>query len=143
VVIVLKVPLLVLSVAVALVFSAESLAAVKAADPGSRVDVTIDIFDTTSRDRYGLAYVIYLMKQSDYTHSGFMNDPVEVSVGDVARFNVRNKGKKAHILKVFGVTRTVKPGAKAVFIVSLLKRDSFPYVIDKGTKGFKGIFLVN
>jgi hypothetical protein len=149
VVLVLKVPLLVLSLAMALVFSAQPLAAVNATDRWSRLDpiVTIHIFDTTSRTRFGRAYetLLWSLQQQRYCRGDCYNiDWIDVRVGQVARFKVTNKGKKPHSFQVFGrKIKMLRPGATATFTVPLLKRGSFPFVIDDGTKGFKGIFLVN
>ena len=51
----LKAPLVICAVAVALVCSAASLAAVKTTGPGSRIDVFVNIFDKTAKTRYGQA----------------------------------------------------------------------------------------
>jgi hypothetical protein len=141
----LKVLLFVLTAVVALAIPASSLATAKTTGPGSRLDVTIDLFDTTSKERYGQAFVVYLMTQSDYRGGLelFITDWTEVTRGEVAKITLRNKGKKLHTFKLFGTTKKVHPGRQAVFIKQLLKRGLFPYQMDKGTKGYKGIFTVN
>jgi hypothetical protein len=136
----LKVPLVVFAVAVALVSSAAAFAAVKTTGPGSRLDVTVNMFDTR--------HDILLMTQSDYKGGLelYMTDWIDVTRGEVARFTIYNKGKKLHNFKVFGKVRTkpIKPGRTATFIVPLLKRGVFPYMSTlNANKGLKGIFTVN
>ena len=141
----LKVPLLLITVAVEMVFSAAPSATT---GPGSRLDVYVHITDQN--------FIIGLYTQSDYKggQEMYLTDPTEVMRGEVARFNVLNVGKKPHNFTVFGhTTKTLKPGGKigtcpkatcSVFLVPLTKRGTFPYKVTiNGNKGLRGTFLVN
>jgi hypothetical protein len=131
-----KFPLLVLAAAVALVFSATSLATT---GPGSRVDVYVHITDKN--------FITELLTQSDYRggQEMYLTAPTEVVRGEVARFDILNVGKKDHNFSVFGkTTAMLKPGGKATILVPLVTRGQFPYVSKgKGTPTLRGVFLVN
>ena len=65
--------------------------------------------------------------------------------GEIAVFNVWNKGKRPHSFSLLGKkTGALRPGRKAEFSVALLRRGSFPYesTVDKGNRKFHGLFLV-
>jgi plastocyanin len=135
-----KAPLLFLSMAAALAFSAASLAAVKAIDPERRLDVTVTIFDKRME--------VMLLRQAECKGGGgcYMTEWVDITVGDLARFTIVNKGTKPHDFKIFGKVRTtaIKPGHKTTFIMSLNKRGQFPYLSTlNGNKGLRGTFSVN
>ena len=56
-----------------------------------------------------------LYTQSDYKGGSelFFTEWSEVSRGEVARFNITNKGSKPHKFKVFGkTTKAIKPGPR-------------------------------
>jgi plastocyanin len=136
----LKVRLLILSAAAVLVFSAESFATIKTTDPGSRLDVTVSMFDSR--------HDILMMAQNDCkrAYGCYMTDWIDVTVGKIARFTIFNRGTKPHNFKIFGKVRTtaIKPGHKASFIVRLERRGVFPYFSTlNGNKGLRGVFTVN
>jgi hypothetical protein len=65
--------------------------------------------------------------------------------GVIATFLANNLGKKPHNFTVFGKkTKTIMPGKQARFTVTLTYRGQFPYrsTLDKGKKGFRGVFTV-
>ena len=62
--------------------------------------------------------------------------------GEVAIFDVKNKGKKPHNFVAFGKkTPTLRPGGHARFKVALIRRGKFPFqsTLDKGKRAFRGV----
>ena len=65
--------------------------------------------------------------------------------GEVAIFDVKNKGKKPHNFVAFGKkTPTLRPGGHARFKVALIHRGKFPFqsTLDKGKRAFRGVLKV-
>jgi hypothetical protein len=65
--------------------------------------------------------------------------------GVIATFIANNLGKKPHNFVLFGKkTKTLLPGHQARFTVTLTVRGEYPYksTLDKGKKGFSGVFTV-
>ena len=125
--------------ALALVFSASSLAVGKTTGPGSRLNLYVIITDQKiSLDLFAL---------SDYAGANELyEEPLQdVKRGDVALVVVENRGKKPHNFALLGEkTALIKPGGKARFTVSLLARGSFPYSSSTSgtTKDLKGKLIV-
>ena len=120
----------------AALFSATSLATT---GPGSRLQVVVKITDQK--------VVMGMYTLSDYAGPSeqFVTGPYDVTRGQVAQFIVWNTGKKEHNFTIFGKkTPNLKPGKRATFTVSLLRRGEFLWqsTLDKGKKGFKGRFYV-
>jgi|HubBroStandDraft_1064217.scaffolds.fasta_scaffold479463_1 hypothetical protein len=64
--------------------------------------------------------------------------------GVIANFEIVNVGKEPHSFSLLGKqTPVLRPGGKASFTVTLLRRGAFPYrsTADKG-KVFRGYFIV-
>jgi hypothetical protein len=118
--------------------SGVSLAARETTSPGL-APVTVYVTET---DR-GITYtmwqsVIYEGQPSQVVASALLR-------GEVAIFQVSNKGKKRHNFSAFGkTTPKLASGAKARFKVALIHRGTFPYrsTIDKGKPGFRGVLKV-
>ncbi len=65
--------------------------------------------------------------------------------GQLATFEVTNKGKRPHNFAAFGkATPKLAPGGKGHFKLVLLRRGRFPYesTLDKGKRGFRGTLTV-
>jgi hypothetical protein len=64
--------------------------------------------------------------------------------GDLATFIVINRGKKPHGFTFYGhKIRSLGPGKRTRFTVTLLRRGSFPYAATPGRgKAFRGVFPV-
>ena len=107
---------------------------------------------TTAPGKHVLVYFVINDKKIAYeilrTTAGGGNNELflekYVVRGDFATFYVINRGHKRHGFTFYGhQIPPLKPGTRAHFSASLLRRGSFPYAstTDKG-KAFKGVFPV-
>jgi hypothetical protein len=122
---------------VALTFSGASLAARETTAPNSGPLIVY----VTLTDK-GIHYTTW---QTFYAEGEPSTAPSVLLRGLDTIFRVSNTGKKNHNFTAFGKkTTTLKPGAKAHFKVVLLARGKFRYesTLDKGKKGFRGVFIV-
>jgi hypothetical protein len=122
--------------ALALLVSAASLAKGTTTAPGKHVLVYFVINDKK------IAYEILRTTAGGGNNELFLEK--YVVRGDFATFYVINRGHKRHGFTFYGhQIPPLKPGARARFSASLLRRGSFPYAstTDKG-KAFKGVFPV-
>jgi hypothetical protein len=118
------------------VCSSASLAVPKTTAPGQDVSVYFVISDKK------VAYEIFRHAAGGATDQLFPEK--YVLRGDRATFIIINRSKNPHGFTFFGhKIRVVKPGKRAHFSVTLLRRGSYAYVATtSGKKAFKGKFPV-
>jgi hypothetical protein len=134
---VVRVPLGVTAIALALAIVAVSTAAVTTTAPSTRITVLVRVGDK------GISTpATYQWQGSDTLVP--LPPGSAVPRGDFATFNVVNYGKKPHNFTILGrKTPTIRPGRRASFNVLLKRRGNFTYssTLDKG-KAFRGVFSV-
>ena len=121
-----------------LAFPSGSLASRRTTQPGSTIRVFVTVTDK------GITYTAF-EEMSTGGQTGLIPARGGGIRGDVAIFRVRNRGKKPHNFVLLGKkTGRISPGRTSSFAVLLLRRGSFPFesTLDKGKRGFRGIFVV-
>lgn len=124
------------ALALTLLCSSASLAGSRTTQPGKTVLVYFVINDKS------IAYAIYREQLGGGTSELTLEK--YVLRGDVAKFYVINRGKKAHGFDFYGhKIPDLKPGAKVQFSATLIRRGKYPYSspTDPG-KTYKGVFPV-
>jgi hypothetical protein len=121
-----------------LLLAPASLATRSTTGPSSKLEIYVILSD----QKIGLA----VYRTSVVSGIQYLEQLSRIVRGDVATFKVVNRGKQPHSFFLLGKkTKALKPGGKAQFTVSLLRRGSFPYYAStiKKPEGLKGVFTVN
>jgi hypothetical protein len=119
-----------------LAFPALGFAAARTTQPNSSLDIYFIVTDK----KIGIAV---------YAHSTggpelFIEPLQYIARGDVVHFYVINRGRKPHNFDFLGKKiPPLKPGAKANFTATLVRRGGFRYSSSSGGTDLKGIFTVN
>jgi hypothetical protein len=124
-------------VLVCLVLTASASATRSTTQPGTTLRVYVILTDK------GIRYTMFHELSTGGT-TGLIPAHLGGLRGEIAVFNVWNKGKRQHSFALLGKqTGALRPGRKAEFSVALVQRGSFRYesTLDKGKK-FRGTFLV-
>jgi uncharacterized cupredoxin-like copper-binding protein len=123
----------------AVVFCGAASGANRTTEPGKALLVYVSITDK------GISNSFWSSSTVSGQETLFVLQPGQVRRGTIAYFVVTNHGKRVHDFKVLGKkTPKIAPGKKAHFHLMLTQRGAFPYTstLDKGKRGFRGIFTV-